>query len=151
MLGKTNRNSPPVLPVFGMANCVSKIRVIGIHLLFTIFTRYGKYIRRYSVFKLIRYITKNEFMIYEFLQVFVETLNLYFGNVCELDILYQADKVFMVLEEMVNSSGCIVNTNPRLVVDAVRAFCPSTEDPLTSMLLGSESKSESTYYRRLAP
>ena len=93
-------------------------------------------------------------MVYEFLQLFVETLNLYFGSICELDILYHVDKVFMILEEMVNSSGCIVNTNPRLVVDAVRAICPGTEDPLTSMLLGpsaSESKREPAYHRRLSP
>lgn len=71
--------------------------------------------------------------------MFVETLNLYFGNVCELDILFHMDKVFMILEEMVNSSGCIVNTNPRLVVDVVKSVSPGADDTLTSMLFGTSA------------
>jgi len=40
----------------------------------------------------------------------VETLDKYFGNVCELDLMYHFDKAHYIIDEMI-MNGCIVDTN----------------------------------------
>ncbi|KAH3765647.1 AP-2 complex subunit sigma [Pelomyxa schiedti] len=44
--------------------------------------------------------TDNELAVLEAIHSFVETLDSYFGNVCELDLVYYYYKVFLVLDEM---------------------------------------------------
>ena len=46
----------------------------------------------------------------ELVHAFVESLDRYFGSVCELDIMFHLDKAHFILEEMV-MNGCIVETN----------------------------------------
>eukprot|EP00959_Pyramimonas_sp_CCMP1952_P353964 7416055-Pyramimonas_sp.AAC.1 len=53
---------------------------------------------------------ENELSILEFIHCIVETLDRYFGNVCELDIMFHIDKAHFILDEMV-MNGCIVETN----------------------------------------
>ncbi|KAK9102265.1 hypothetical protein Sjap_019519 [Stephania japonica] len=53
---------------------------------------------------------ENELAILEFIHLLVETLDRYFGNVCELDIMIHLEKVHFIVEEMV-VNGCIVETN----------------------------------------
>mmetsp|Transcript_25761 Transcript_25761/g.43179 ORF Transcript_25761/g.43179 Transcript_25761/m.43179 type:complete len:145 (+) Transcript_25761:433-867(+) len=53
---------------------------------------------------------ENELSILEFIHSIVETLDRYFGNVCELDIMFHIDKAHFILDEMV-MNGCIVETN----------------------------------------
>lgn len=53
---------------------------------------------------------ENELGILEFIHALVETLDKFFENVCELDIMYNLEKAHFVLDEMV-SNGCIVETN----------------------------------------
>ena len=50
--------------------------------------------------------------ILEFIHTFVETLDKYFENVCELDIMFNIDKAHFVLDEMV-MNGLIVETNKK--------------------------------------
>ncbi len=40
----------------------------------------------------------------------METLDKYFGNVCELDLMYHFDKAHYIIDEMI-MNGCIVDTN----------------------------------------
>ncbi|OXB51112.1 UNVERIFIED_CONTAM: hypothetical protein H355_008449, partial [Colinus virginianus] len=52
----------------------------------------------------------NELAILEFIHCFVETLDKFFENVCELDIMFHLEKAHFILDEMV-MDGCIVETN----------------------------------------
>merc|ERR1711865_359551 len=50
---------------------------------------------------------ENELSILEFIHALVETLDRYFENVCELDIMFNLEKAHFILDEMV-MNGCIV-------------------------------------------
>ena len=39
----------------------------------------------------------------EFVHLFVEVLDGYFGNVCELDLVFHFDRVYSILDEMILS------------------------------------------------
>lgn len=52
----------------------------------------------------------NELSILEFIHTLVETLDRYFENVCELDIMFNIEKAHFILDEMV-CNGQIVETN----------------------------------------
>ncbi|XP_072786306.1 AP-4 complex subunit sigma-1 isoform X4 [Taeniopygia guttata] len=68
--------------------------------------------------------TENEIAIYELIHNFVEVLDKYFSRVSELDIMFNLDRVHIILDEMV-LNGCIVETNrnrilaPLFVLDKV--------------------------------
>merc|ERR1712086_919483 len=53
---------------------------------------------------------ENELAVLEFIHALVETLDRYFENVCELDIMFNLEKAHFILDEMV-MNGCIVETN----------------------------------------
>ncbi|KAJ1637628.1 AP4 complex subunit sigma putative [Pavlovales sp. CCMP2436] len=53
---------------------------------------------------------ENELAILEFIHALVETLDRYFENVCELDIMFNLEKAHFVLDEML-MNGCIIETN----------------------------------------
>ncbi|KAG8457263.1 hypothetical protein KFE25_011937 [Diacronema lutheri] len=53
---------------------------------------------------------ENELAILEFIHALVETLDRYFENVCELDIMFNLEKAHFVLDEMV-MNGAIIETN----------------------------------------
>lgn len=61
---------------------------------------------------------ENELGMLEFIHAFVETLDKYFENVCELDIMFNLEKAHFILDEMV-TSGCIVETNKSNVLKPV--------------------------------
>ncbi|PFH34372.1 clathrin adaptor complex small chain family protein [Besnoitia besnoiti] len=52
----------------------------------------------------------NELAVLEFVHCLVETLDKFFENVCELDIMFHLEKAHFILDEMV-MDGCIVETN----------------------------------------
>ena len=52
----------------------------------------------------------NELSHLEFIHLFVEVLDQYFGSVCELDLVFNFHKVYQILDEMV-SSGEIMETS----------------------------------------
>ncbi|KAM6335994.1 AP-4 complex subunit sigma-1 [Podargus strigoides] len=66
--------------------------------------------------------TENEMAVYELIHNFVEVLDKYFSRVSELDIMFNLDRVHIILDEMV-LNGCIMETNrnrilaPLLVLD----------------------------------
>jgi AP-4 complex subunit sigma-1 len=58
---------------------------------------------------------QNELAILEFIHSFVETLDRYFENVCELDIMKNLEAVHFMMDEMV-MNGCIVETNKQNIM-----------------------------------
>ena len=62
--------------------------------------------------------TVNELALLEFIHAFVETIDQYFENVCELDIVMRLDKTHFILNEMV-MNGQIVETNRTNILNAV--------------------------------
>eukprot|EP00386_Alphamonas_edax_P012346 GDKI01038604.1.p2 GENE.GDKI01038604.1~~GDKI01038604.1.p2 ORF type:complete len:145 (-),score=33.92 GDKI01038604.1:54-488(-) len=60
----------------------------------------------------------NELAILEFIHTLVETLDKYFENVCELDIMFNLDKAHFILDEMV-INGCIVETNKNNILNPI--------------------------------
>ncbi|KAL4457979.1 hypothetical protein ABPG75_012844 [Micractinium tetrahymenae] len=53
---------------------------------------------------------ENELGILEMIHCMVETLDKWFSNVCELDIMFSLDTTHHIIDEMV-ANGCIVETN----------------------------------------
>ena len=45
--------------------------------------------------------TENELSCLEFIHLFVEVLDQYFGSVCELDLVFNFYKVYQILDELV--------------------------------------------------
>mmetsp|Transcript_70951 Transcript_70951/g.82601 ORF Transcript_70951/g.82601 Transcript_70951/m.82601 type:complete len:143 (+) Transcript_70951:31-459(+) len=64
---------------------------------------------------------ENEIAYYEFIHTLVETLDKYFENVSELDIMFNVEKAHFVLEEMV-MSGQIVETNKNIILGPLLAL-----------------------------
>ncbi|KAJ3077455.1 AP-4 complex subunit sigma-1 [Quaeritorhiza haematococci] len=60
----------------------------------------------------------NEFAVLEFIHNFVETLTAYFENVAEIDIIFNLDKVLLILDELV-VDGCIVEGNKMNVLPLI--------------------------------
>jgi AP-1 complex subunit sigma 1/2 len=63
----------------------------------------------------------NDLLLLEWIHRFVETLNSYFGNVCELDLIFNYAKSFAIWDEMV-VGGSLVETSTRLVVNNMIAI-----------------------------
>merc|ERR1712166_1452706 len=61
---------------------------------------------------------ENELSILEFIHALVETLDRYFENVCELDIMFNLEKAHFILDEMV-MNGCIIETNKNNILAPV--------------------------------
>ena len=75
---------------------------------FTNFLEYRNYkiiYRRYAglFFSFCVDINDNEMSVLEFVHLFVEVLDGYFGNVCELDLVFHFDRVYFILDEMILS------------------------------------------------
>ena len=62
---------------------------------------------------------QNELGILEFIHALVETLDKYFENVCELDIMFNLEKAHFIVEEMV-MNGQIVETNKANVLTPIK-------------------------------
>jgi AP-1 complex subunit sigma 1/2 len=60
----------------------------------------------------------NELLILELIQRYVETLDRYFGNVCELDLIFNFHKAYFILDEML-CSGNIQESSKKAVLRAV--------------------------------
>jgi AP-4 complex subunit sigma-1 len=62
---------------------------------------------------------ENELAILEFIHCLVETLDKYFENVCELDIMFNLERAHFILDEMV-TNGRIVETNKKNILRPLR-------------------------------
>ncbi|XP_078070757.1 AP-3 complex subunit sigma-1 isoform X2 [Mustelus asterias] len=64
--------------------------------------------------------SESELGILDLIQVFVETLDKCFENVCELDLIFHVDKVHNILAEMV-MGGMVLETNMNEIVTQIDA------------------------------
>lgn len=65
--------------------------------------------------------TENEMAILEFIHNMVETMDRYFESVCELDIMFNIDKVHIMLDEMV-MNGYIIEANRAVIIDPLKVL-----------------------------
>ena len=61
----------------------------------------------------------NELSMLEFIHLFVEVLDQYFGSVCELDLVFNFYKVYQILDEMV-VGGEIMETSKSSINRAMK-------------------------------
>ncbi|KAH7831961.1 Adaptor protein complex 4 (AP-4), sigma subunitA [Monocercomonoides exilis] len=61
---------------------------------------------------------ENELAIMEFIHLFVETLDEYFDNVCEFDIMMNLDRVHFIVNEMI-ANGQIVSTSKAEILEPI--------------------------------
>eukprot|EP00742_Colponemidia_sp_Colp-10_P007467 GILJ01008044.1.p1 GENE.GILJ01008044.1~~GILJ01008044.1.p1 ORF type:complete len:161 (+),score=25.63 GILJ01008044.1:52-534(+) len=62
---------------------------------------------------------ESELGVLDLIQVFVQTLDRVFQNVCELDLIFYSDKVHYILDEIV-MGGMVLETNMEDIITAVQ-------------------------------
>ncbi|KAF7704193.1 AP-4 complex subunit sigma-1 [Silurus meridionalis] len=79
--------------------------------------------RQYAALFIVVGITDNgnELSIYELIHNFIEVLDKYFSRVSELDIMFNLDKVHIILDEMI-LNGHIVETNKNRILAPLLAL-----------------------------
>lgn len=81
--------------------------------------------RRYASLYFICGITPevdNELLTLEVIHRYVETMDSYFGNVCELDIIFNFSKAYDILDEMLMCDGSITESSKRDVLQHIHAM-----------------------------
>ena len=63
--------------------------------------------------------TDNEILAMELIHQYVEVLDSYFGNVCELDLIFNFDKAHFMLDELI-LAGSIQETSKREIVRVMK-------------------------------
>ena len=91
---------------------------------YTNFIEYNNYkliYRRYAglFFTIAVDVAENELSYLETIHLFVELLDSYFSNVCELDIVFHFNKVYSILDEFM-LAGEIEETSKREILDRVK-------------------------------
>ena len=91
------------------------------HTNFVEFKTYKLIYRRYAglFFTLAVDVNDNELMCMETIHLFVELLDQQFSNVCELDIVFNFNKVYSMLDEFV-LGGDVLESNKREMLDRIR-------------------------------
>ncbi|KAK9835013.1 hypothetical protein WJX81_004247 [Elliptochloris bilobata] len=62
---------------------------------------------------------ENELATLEFIHCLVETLDRYFSNVCELDLMFNLEMAHFIVDEML-MNGCVVETNKHNILAPVQ-------------------------------
>ena len=72
----------------------------------------------------------NELLTLEIIHNYVELLDQYFGSVCELDIIYNYEKAYFILDEYL-MAGEILETSKKSILNAIRLqdFLQEEETP----------------------
>ena len=81
--------------------------------------------RRYASLYFICGITPeadNELLTLEIIHRYVETMDTYFGNVCELDIIFNFGKAYAILDEMLMCDGAITESSKRDVLSHIHSM-----------------------------
>mmetsp|Transcript_31731 Transcript_31731/g.58255 ORF Transcript_31731/g.58255 Transcript_31731/m.58255 type:complete len:143 (+) Transcript_31731:82-510(+) len=63
----------------------------------------------------------NELSVLELIHLFVEVLDAYFGNVCELDLVFHFDKVYQILDELL-LAGEVSETSTKNIVSVLKGM-----------------------------
>ncbi len=61
----------------------------------------------------------NELSVLELIHLFVEILDGYFGNVCELDLVFHFDKVYNILDELI-LGGEVGETSAQSILENIK-------------------------------
>ncbi|XP_003962852.1 AP-4 complex subunit sigma-1 [Takifugu rubripes] len=79
--------------------------------------------RQYAALYIVVGITdsENELAVYELVHNFVEVLDKYFSRVSELDIMFNLDRVHIILDEMIQN-GQVVETNKSRILAPLTAL-----------------------------
>lgn len=79
--------------------------------------------RQYAALYIVVGVTdsENELSVYELVHNFVEVLDKYFSRVSELDIMFNLDRVHIILDEMIQN-GHIVETNRSRILAPLTAL-----------------------------
>lgn len=64
----------------------------------------------------------NELLTLEIIHRYVEIMDKYFGNVCELDIIFNFSKAYSILDEMIMCDGSIIETSKEEILNTVDAM-----------------------------
>lgn len=64
-------------------------------------------------------VTDNEFALLEAIHLFVEVLDHYFQNVCELDLVFNFHKVYLILDEFV-LAGELQESSKKVILERLR-------------------------------
>ena len=98
------------------------------HTNFVEYRAYKIIYRRYAglFFSLCVDVNDNELALLEAVHLFVEVLDHFFGNVCELDIMFHLEKAHYVLDEMV-ANGAVLETNKAVVLDAATRYAADNQ------------------------
>ena len=65
------------------------------------------------------YVNDNELVYLESIHLFVELLDQYFSNVCELDIVFNFNKVYSILDEFI-LAGEVQESSKREILERIR-------------------------------
>ncbi|KAK7199612.1 Clathrin adaptor complex small chain [Novymonas esmeraldas] len=68
---------------------------------------------------------ENDLAIMEFIQAVMECFNTYFENACELDLMYNSEKAYFILEEML-TNGRVGEMNERNILQSLFAMDAET-------------------------
>nr|ACO14669.1 AP-1 complex subunit sigma-1A [Caligus clemensi] len=90
---------------------------------------YKRYASLYFLFVVDKYGVDNELIILELIHRFVEVLDQYFGAVCELDIIYNFEKAYFLLDEMI-MAGEILEPSRKAAVKYVHFSDQFQEDEM---------------------
>ena len=63
----------------------------------------------------------NELAVLELIHLFVEILDGFFSNVCELDLVFHFDKVYQILDELF-LAGEVSETSPTMILKKLQEF-----------------------------
>jgi AP-4 complex subunit sigma-1 len=69
---------------------------------------------------------ENELAVLEWIHCLVETMDKYFGNVCELDVMFSLDVAYGIIEEMVGN-GWVIDTNKQSVLAPLKLLERSSD------------------------
>lgn len=64
-------------------------------------------------------VSDNELLLMETIHLFVELLDQYFSNVCELDIVFHFNKVYAILDEYI-LAGEVQETSKKVILERMR-------------------------------
>ncbi|KAI7754445.1 hypothetical protein M8C21_004708 [Ambrosia artemisiifolia] len=78
--------------------------------------------------------SENELAMFDLIQVYVETLEKCFSNVCELDIVLNYSKMHTILDEMI-LGGQVVETNSEKIMQAVEEISKLEKETGATKLL----------------
>ncbi|KAH3900479.1 related to AP-1 complex subunit sigma-1 [Saccharomycodes ludwigii] len=77
----------------------------------------------------------NELLTLEMIHRYVETLDKYFGNVCELDIIFNFSKAYYVLNEMFGCTGALMESSKKDILHNISLMDSiESSDNLSSVL-----------------